>query len=76
MKCHELPDTRQDARRAAHFQIGAPDIRPAALNRHAAGSGHRVGEPFFHNLLMQDVFQPGGTDKENLNGGCVIHIYA
>ena len=76
MKRHELPDTGQNTRGPAQLQIGAPNINPTALKRHAAGANNRIGKAFLYDLLKQDVLQPRGADEEYFKGSFTAHTPA
>ena len=65
----ELRDPDQNAPRAPQRQIGPPDLRPAALEGHAALDHLAHCKPGLPRLLAQNRLKPrrrGGEDLETL----------
>jgi hypothetical protein len=59
-------DPRQHARGAAQLEVGAPDLGPAALERHAAGLDRHPGETGLARLLGEQRLEAGRGDEEDL----------
>ena len=62
-------DAGEDAGGAAQVEVGAPDVRPAALEGDAAGDGRRRGQAEGGGLVGEERLEAGRGGEEDLEGG-------
>ncbi len=68
MQRPEIADPRQNARRTAQGQVGAPDVFPSAFKRHATADGDRRRESGLFGLSEKIGFKSRLGAEENFKG--------